>query len=64
LPSVGWVDFDPVNNQIPGDRHVTVAYGRDYGDVTPVRGVIVGGGRHAVRVSVDVAPIDDDAAEE
>jgi len=57
LPSVGWVDFDPVNNMVPGERHVTVAYGRDYGDVTPVRGVIVGGGRHGVRVSVDVAPI-------
>jgi transglutaminase-like putative cysteine protease len=57
LPNVGWVDFDPVNNMVPGERHVTVAYGRDYGDVTPVRGVIVGGGRHAVRVSVDVAPI-------
>jgi transglutaminase-like putative cysteine protease len=57
LPGVGWVDFDPVNNLIPGDRHVTIAYGRDYGDVTPVRGVIVGGGRHIVHVSVDVAPI-------
>jgi transglutaminase-like putative cysteine protease len=57
LPSVGWVDFDPVNNLIPGERHVTIAYGRDYGDVTPVRGVLVGGGRHVVHVSVDVAPI-------
>jgi transglutaminase-like putative cysteine protease len=59
LPGVGWVDFDPVNNLMPEDRHVTVAYGRDYGDVTPIRGVIVGGGRHAIRVSVDVAPIVD-----
>ena len=57
LPNVGWVDFDPVNNMVPGERHVTVAYGRDYGDVTPVRGVIVGGGRHVVHVSVDVAPM-------
>jgi transglutaminase-like putative cysteine protease len=56
LPSVGWVDFDPVNNIVPGERHVTVAYGRDYGDVAPVHGVIVGGGQHVVRVSVDVAP--------
>ena len=55
LPSVGWIDFDPVNNVIPGERHVTVAYGRDYGDVAPVHGVIVGGGQHVVRVSVDVA---------
>jgi transglutaminase-like putative cysteine protease len=60
LPTVGWVDFDPVNNVIPEDRHVTVAYGRDYGDVTPVRGVLVGGGRHIVRVSVDVAPIEEE----
>jgi transglutaminase-like putative cysteine protease len=57
LPNVGWVDFDPVNNMVPGDRHVTLAYGRDYSDVTPVRGVIIGGGRHSVRVSVDVAPV-------
>ncbi len=57
LPRVGWVDFDPVNNLIPEERHVTIAYGRDYGDVTPIRGVLVGGGRHMVRVSVDVAPI-------
>jgi len=57
LPSIGWVDFDPVNNLMPEERHVTVAYGRDYGDVTPVRGVLVGGGRHIVNVSVDVAPI-------
>ena len=60
LPGVGWVDFDPVNNLIPEERHVTVAYGRDYGDVTPIRGVLVGGGRHIVHVSVDVAPITDD----
>ena len=59
LPSVGWVDFDPVNDLVPEERHVTVAYGRDYGDVTPVRGVLVGGGRHIVNVSVDVAPVAD-----
>jgi transglutaminase-like putative cysteine protease len=60
LPSVGWVDFDPVNDLVPEERHVTVAYGRDYGDVTPIRGVLVGGGRHIVNVSVDVAPLADD----
>jgi transglutaminase-like putative cysteine protease len=59
LPSVGWVDFDPVNNMMPGERHVTVAYGRDFGDVSPIRGVLVGGGRHQVHVSVDVAPTDE-----
>jgi transglutaminase-like putative cysteine protease len=60
VPSVGWVDFDPVNNTMAGEGHVTVAYGRDYADVTPIRGVLVGGGRHAVRVSVDVAPVAED----
>jgi transglutaminase-like putative cysteine protease len=60
LPSIGWVDFDPVNDLVPEERHVTVAYGRDYSDVTPVRGVLVGGGRHIVNVSVDVAPVLED----
>jgi transglutaminase-like putative cysteine protease len=60
LPGVGWVDFDPVNDLVPEERHVTVAYGRDYGDVTPVRGVLVGGGQHIVHVSVDVAPLTGD----
>jgi transglutaminase-like putative cysteine protease len=58
-PDVGWVDFDPANDVVPSDRHVTIACGRDFGDVTPVRGVILGGGRHALRVAVDVAPVDD-----
>jgi transglutaminase-like putative cysteine protease len=60
LPSVGWVDFDPVNDLVPRERHVAVAYGRDYGDVTPIRGVLVGGGRHVVNVSVDVEPVPED----
>jgi transglutaminase-like putative cysteine protease len=54
-PSVGWVDFDPTNNMIPGEEHITVAYGRDFGDVSPVSGILVGGGRHEVSVAVDVA---------
>jgi transglutaminase-like putative cysteine protease len=57
IPNVGWVDFDPANNLVHPDKHVTVAYGRDFGDVTPVRGVILGGSRHSLRVSVDVAPV-------
>jgi transglutaminase-like putative cysteine protease len=52
----GWVDFDPTNNQIPRDRHVVIGWGRDYEDVSPLKGVILGGGKHTVRVSVDVAP--------
>jgi transglutaminase-like putative cysteine protease len=56
-PGVGWIDLDPTNDVIPTDRHITVAYGRDFGDVTPLRGVILGGGRHELRVVVDVAPL-------
>jgi transglutaminase-like putative cysteine protease len=53
------VDFDPANDLVPSDHHVTVACGRDFADVTPVRGVILGGGKHTVRVSVDVANVDE-----
>jgi len=56
VPEFGWVDFDPTNNVVPGEEHVQVAIGRDFGDVTPVRGVILGGGHHRVNVAVDVAP--------
>jgi len=52
----GWVDFDPTNNVIPGVEHVTFAWGRDYGDVSPINGIIVGGGMHQVSVAVDVSP--------
>ncbi|MBI1173688.1 MAG: transglutaminase family protein [Sideroxydans sp.] len=54
IPELGWVDFDPTNNQIPVDQHIVVAWGRDYGDVTPLKGVIFGGGEHELIVSVDV----------
>ena len=52
----GWVDLDPTNDQIPGDRHVLLAWGRDYDDVSPLKGVILGGGQHVVKVAVDVVP--------
>lgn len=53
---LGWVDFDPTNNVIPGVDHITFAWGRDYGDVSPINGFIVGGGTHQVSVAVDVSP--------
>ncbi|MEZ5658758.1 MAG: transglutaminase family protein [Burkholderiaceae bacterium] len=56
-PEVGWVDFDPTNAVLPGEEHVTIGWGRDYGDVSPVNGFIIGGGEHTVRVSVDVIQI-------
>lgn len=48
----GWLDLDPTNNLVPGTGHVRVAVGRDFGDVTPLRGVIRGGGRHELSVAV------------
>ncbi|MGH8818221.1 MAG: transglutaminase family protein [Achromobacter pestifer] len=54
----GWIDLDPTNDVVPGTAHVILAYGRDYGDVTPLRGVIRGGG-HELEVRVTVAPIDE-----
>jgi transglutaminase-like putative cysteine protease len=58
VPEHGWVDFDPTNDLLPSDEHVTVAFGRDFADVTPIRGVILGGGQHSVDVAVDVTPLE------
>lgn len=55
-PGLGWVDFDPTNNIIPQDEHITIAYGLDFQDVSPVTGVLLGGGTHQIEVSVDVVP--------
>jgi transglutaminase-like putative cysteine protease len=49
-----WIDLDPTNNQIPSNKHITLAWGRDYDDVSPIKGVILGGGDHSVSVGVDV----------
>jgi transglutaminase-like putative cysteine protease len=53
---LGWIDFDPTNDCFTSDSHVTIAWGRDYGDVCPIQGVFVGGGDHQIGVSVEVAP--------
>lgn len=53
----GWVDVDPTNNLLPDDRHITLAWGRDYGDVSPLRGVVLGGGPHVLHVGVNVTPV-------
>jgi transglutaminase-like putative cysteine protease len=55
-PVFGWQDFDPTNNVMPRGNHFTVAWGRDYSDVTPVKGVALGGGEQVISVSVDVSP--------
>ena len=56
-PLNGWVDFDPTNSLLPADEHITVAVGRDFSDVSPLSGILTGGGEHEVRVSVDVEPM-------
>jgi transglutaminase-like putative cysteine protease len=56
-PGFGWMDLDPTNNTIPTLGHITVAWGRDYSDVCPIKGVFIGGGEHAMTVSVDVEPM-------
>jgi transglutaminase-like putative cysteine protease len=53
----GWLDMDPTNNVAPSDGHVTLAWGRDYGDVSPLRGLILGGGGHTLKVAVDMEPV-------
>lgn len=54
-----WLEFDPTNDCIPSIDHITVAHGRDYDDVAPLRGIIVGGGPHRLQVGVDVVPLKD-----
>jgi transglutaminase-like putative cysteine protease len=54
---IGWVDVDPTNDCFINLDHITVAWGRDYTDVCPIKGVFVGGGTHTMSVSVDVEPI-------
>jgi transglutaminase-like putative cysteine protease len=57
FPSIGWVEFDPTNNLLPTDKHVTVAVGRDYQDVAPIKGIIFSSGNQHLDVKVDVQRI-------
>jgi transglutaminase-like putative cysteine protease len=54
IPTVGWIDFDPTNNVIPSERHISIGWGRDYADVTPLKGIVLSSGKHELSVSVDV----------
>ena len=54
IPGFGWVDFDPTNNQIPGDQHMVIGWGRDYYDVPPLKGVLFGAGKSKLEVMVDI----------
>jgi transglutaminase-like putative cysteine protease len=58
-PEHGWIDLDPTNDVVVGTRHVTVAWGRDYGDVSPLRGVLLGGAGHTLTVGVNVVPFEE-----
>jgi transglutaminase-like putative cysteine protease len=61
-PPYGWIEFDPTNGCFAGTDHVGVAWGRDFGDVSPLRGVILGGGQHQLSVTVRVEPVDEGTA--
>lgn len=58
-PDTGWLHVDPTNNVVATHNHVMLAWGRDYGDVSPLRGLILGGRDHTLKVAVDVEPITD-----
>ena len=58
IPPFGWIDFDPTNDMLPSNEHITVAWGRDYGDVAPVHGIITGGSEQEIDVAVDVIPLE------
>ena len=57
IPEMGWCEFDPTNNMIPQQRHIVTAYGRDFADVSPLKGIIFSSGEHKVKVEVDVIPV-------
>src|SRR5205807_7745627 len=57
-PGHGWLEVDPTNNLMPADKHILLAWGRDYNDVSPIKGVVLGGGQHTVKVAVDVIPVE------
>ncbi|NNM86354.1 MAG: transglutaminase family protein [Phycisphaerales bacterium] len=61
VQSLGWVDVDPTNNMWVSDQHIAIAWGRDFGDVSPLQGVILGGQQQGVSVAVDVVPMTSDA---
>ncbi len=60
VPERGWFDFDPTNNLIPTEQHITLGWGRDFADVTPLKGVFFSHGEHELQVSVDVARVESD----
>jgi transglutaminase-like putative cysteine protease len=64
IPDLGWIDFDPTSGVLPSAQHITLGWARDYDDICPVKGVIIGGHRHSLSVAVDVAPVEEGEEEE
>lgn len=56
-PEFGWIDFDPTNDLMPNEEHIAFAVGREYRDIAPITGILLGGGEHTVDVAVDVVPV-------
>jgi transglutaminase-like putative cysteine protease len=54
FPEIGWVEFDPTNNLLPSYKHITVAFGRDYEDIAPIKGIVFSSGKQNLTVRVDV----------
>ncbi len=59
VPGLGWLEFDPTNAVLPGISYIRLAHGRDFSDVSPLKGVVLGGGHHTLTVEVDMARIDE-----
>jgi transglutaminase-like putative cysteine protease len=59
IPGMGWVDFDPTNNQLANEQYITIGWGRDYFDIIPLKGVIMSSSSHELTVSVDVKRLED-----
>ena len=57
VPERGWFDFDPTNSLIPSEQYITIGWGRDFADVTPLKGVFFSHGEHKLQVSVDVTRV-------
>jgi transglutaminase-like putative cysteine protease len=58
FPEIGWLEFDPTNNLLPAQKHIIVAFGRDYFDVAPIKGIIFSSGKQNIVVKVDVTRLD------
>lgn len=58
-PGAGWIAVDPTNDRLAEERHIVLAWGRDFDDVSPIKGIVLGGGQHGVHVGVDVTQNDE-----